>query len=117
MIMESQDPYESFKRGIAKDTAGLAINAAGAFGFFFFILLLLMIFWFAIAPNSPANETERLFSIAFLVVIVPCLFIKRIANIIISIWGVILILIVSGVILVPLCYFTYTMFSIAFGFK
>ncbi|MBC8052175.1 MAG: hypothetical protein H7Y13_03855 [Sphingobacteriaceae bacterium] len=111
--MENLNHYESFKRGVKKDLIATGTNLIGGLGFFFFLWFLLMVLWYAVA--SGAGNLGRLVAVIFLIVIVPCLFIRRTANIILSIWGTLLIVLVYSIIIIPLLYFVYIMWGGAFG--
>ncbi|HEY0057017.1 MAG TPA: hypothetical protein VGB63_16830 [Pedobacter sp.] len=110
--------YTDFKSGIKKDVSGFALNIVGAAGLFFFLWFLLMVLWYAIAKNSPAGSGgERLIAIIFLIIIIPCLFVKRLSNIILQVWGLMLILIVGAIVLIPVGYVIYVSVIGAFGFN
>lgn len=114
--MTKRDTYSDIKRGIISDIAGLATNLAGAFGFFTFALFLLMLLWAVIAKNSTADAEVRLICLALLCVLLPCLFVRRLGNMIFTAWCVLLIGSVALAIIAVLLYIVYVCFGVGFGY-
>ena len=112
--MTNVDPYESFKQGIKRDAAGAALGLIGGLTGFFLIVFLLMIFWCVVMSKSGWSPEARIMGTIFLSIVVPCLFFTRTSNIIFMIWGLIVLLLVSAVVLIVLGYFIYICFGSAF---
>ena len=110
----NEDPYESFKRGIKRDAIGSALGLIGGLTAFFFILFLFMIFWCVVMSKSGWSAEARIIGTIFLCIVVPCLFFTRTSNFILSVWGLIVLLVVSAIVLVVGGYFIYMCFAIAF---